>query len=206
MFGSEFVPILGLVVGLLFIPESPRWLIKMGREDEALNILTKIDGVDAAKAEVAEIHEAIELEKSQRSVSFMRLYRPVGCRALRTASDDDFWHDGDGDRTHRHGDVFSLPAQRRLRAHCPDVDGRDEQPEYLAVGVGDPGRDFPDQYTCASDGDRDLCPLSRDVPDELLLSAGQGILRGDLWHAGRDFHHPGGYLLRLCGVRLQNGS
>lgn len=40
--GLQFVPCVVLMVGLPFLPRSPRWLAKVGREDEAISILAAI--------------------------------------------------------------------------------------------------------------------------------------------------------------------
>jgi hypothetical protein len=40
--GIQFVPAVFLIVGLPFIPESPRWLAKVDRGDEAIKILANI--------------------------------------------------------------------------------------------------------------------------------------------------------------------
>ncbi|KAK5134514.1 hypothetical protein LTR08_006431 [Meristemomyces frigidus] len=40
--GIQFVPCLLLIIGLPFLPESPRWLWKMDRADEAIHILANI--------------------------------------------------------------------------------------------------------------------------------------------------------------------
>ncbi len=44
MFASQGVPVVFLVLGLFVIPESPRWLAKKSRRDDALDVLTKING------------------------------------------------------------------------------------------------------------------------------------------------------------------
>jgi len=76
MFFSECLPILALAVGLMFIPESPRWLVERAQKENALDILTRINGPEIAAVEVREIHESIELEKEQKSVSYGELFLP----------------------------------------------------------------------------------------------------------------------------------
>ena len=63
MFGAEMLPAIIFFVLLFFVPESPRWLIKTGKEDEGLTILTKISGKDIANAELAEIRNALSDEE-----------------------------------------------------------------------------------------------------------------------------------------------
>lgn len=63
MFGSEVIPSL-LFLGLLFlVPESPRWLAKQGREEEAGKILKKINGEAAGTAVLAEVKMTLKEEK-----------------------------------------------------------------------------------------------------------------------------------------------
>jgi len=71
MFGSESLPALALLVLLFFVPESPRWLTKQGRPDEARRILTRVDGPDHAASEMAEITNAIARESGSVTQLFL---------------------------------------------------------------------------------------------------------------------------------------
>lgn len=52
----QFIPSVAILLGLKWMPESPRWLIEVGRDEEAIESIRSLrgDAVDA-RAEVAEI-------------------------------------------------------------------------------------------------------------------------------------------------------
>ncbi len=69
MFWSELIPSVIFLVGLYFVPKSPRWLMTKGKEEEALNILTRIHGEETATKEIVEIRDSIQSESAKDKVS-----------------------------------------------------------------------------------------------------------------------------------------
>jgi SP family arabinose:H+ symporter-like MFS transporter len=57
--------------------ESPRWLMKMGRRDQAVEILAKINGSNVASSEAAEIENSLASEEGHISELFTTFRRPL---------------------------------------------------------------------------------------------------------------------------------
>lgn len=62
MLAIAAIPAVFLFIGMLRVPESPRWLMSKGRYDEALEVLKTVRSEDRAEAEVAEIRLLIKEE------------------------------------------------------------------------------------------------------------------------------------------------
>ena len=77
MFGSEAVPALILLAALFFVPESPRFLCRIGRTERAREILARIDGPEHADREIAEIETTLHHQQGD----FRELLRP-GLRGI----------------------------------------------------------------------------------------------------------------------------
>lgn len=65
MFGCGVIPSLLFLIGMFFVPESPRWLLKMNMVSKGENILRKIGGTDYAKDVIAQIEKSISKEKQK---------------------------------------------------------------------------------------------------------------------------------------------
>jgi SP family sugar:H+ symporter-like MFS transporter len=59
MFWVELLPSLGFLVALLFIPESPRYLVAAGRDEAAAAVLARLGQASNAAAKVAEIRQTM---------------------------------------------------------------------------------------------------------------------------------------------------
>ena len=60
MFATGLIPSVLFFTGLIFIPESPRWLLKAGFRDKAAAILERIGGAEFAQSELKEIELSLE--------------------------------------------------------------------------------------------------------------------------------------------------
>ena len=81
MFGLTAAPSLLFFLGMLLVPESPRWLAKNGRPQDARGILTKIGGENYAQAAVREIESTLAKAEIQR-VRFADLLEPAMRKVL----------------------------------------------------------------------------------------------------------------------------
>jgi SP family arabinose:H+ symporter-like MFS transporter len=77
MFFAGIVP--AILFGFMILPavESPRWLMKMGRREQSIAVLAKINGSEAASREAAEIEDSLMTEEGHISELFTTFRRPL---------------------------------------------------------------------------------------------------------------------------------
>jgi len=75
MFAAETIPALFFFVMISFVPESPRWLIKAGKDHRAKDVLSRIGGPEYAQFEMADIRRTLSAEEIAH-VRFSDLLEP----------------------------------------------------------------------------------------------------------------------------------
>jgi sugar porter (SP) family MFS transporter len=82
MFALAVIPGVALAIGFLIMPESARWLLKMGRRDEARESLVKVDGPESADEELATLEATVEAEAKEGEATWGEVFSPGLRRAL----------------------------------------------------------------------------------------------------------------------------
>ena len=76
MLAVAAIPAVGLFVGMLQMPESPRWLISKNRHDEALEVLMQVRSEERARAEMEEVEFLHEEEEQAKMGGWKDLQMP----------------------------------------------------------------------------------------------------------------------------------
>lgn len=74
MFIVGFFPAIIMLVGMFFLPETPRWLIAKGHEEKGRSILKKVEDPDLVEESFRKIKADIAIENE--SASFRELFKP----------------------------------------------------------------------------------------------------------------------------------
>ncbi|KAH9912214.1 general substrate transporter [Fomitopsis serialis] len=95
--GLQMIPAIVLSVGMLFFPESPRWLMDRNREQEALQILADLHGGGDTTAplvvlEYNEIKEHVTFERTQGAKSYLDLLKPGIVRRVGLGMSLQMWY------------------------------------------------------------------------------------------------------------------
>ncbi|GAA6017706.1 hypothetical protein JCM10207_000470, partial [Rhodosporidiobolus poonsookiae] len=81
----QLIPALYLLIAIQFVPETPRWLVSKGRDQEALDLLVKYHGEGNPNDELVlfefeEIKEALQKEKELKQDSWGEIFAKKGNR------------------------------------------------------------------------------------------------------------------------------
>lgn len=77
MLGLETLPAIIYFIGLQFVPRSPRWLLMMGKDQEAHDVTAKFLSEEKAIKEVASIKSSISKEKNKEKLKVGELFKPA---------------------------------------------------------------------------------------------------------------------------------
>jgi MFS transporter, SP family, galactose:H+ symporter len=72
MFISAVIPSILLLIALIFLPESPRWLAASGRYDDARRILSRVESAEETERNMEELRRVTETDR----ISFWDLFAP----------------------------------------------------------------------------------------------------------------------------------
>lgn len=75
MFAVCALPAVALFVGMLRMPESPRWLVDHGRREDALDVLRTVRSDDRAVAELAEVEASITAQRDEHRIGLGAVLR-----------------------------------------------------------------------------------------------------------------------------------
>lgn len=72
MFGIGIIPAVLLSIGMIFLPESPRWLMKLNRREEATHTLQRLRNQQDVSQEINEIQNSLQIKQA----SFRKIFSP----------------------------------------------------------------------------------------------------------------------------------
>ena len=77
MLGVEALPAIFYFLALFAVPESPRWLLMNGQDDDARRVLEKVSDSAQAEADIRAVKESLRAEQSTERAALRELFRPA---------------------------------------------------------------------------------------------------------------------------------
>ena len=77
MLGVEALPAIFYFVALFAVPESPRWLLMNGRDEDARRVLRKVTDGDQAEADIEAVKASLRAEQSAERAGLRDLFQPA---------------------------------------------------------------------------------------------------------------------------------
>jgi len=75
MFYMGVIPAIILFAGMIFLPETPRWLMNKGHEEKSLEVLNKVEDPQLVESVISKMKEEIELGKKSRT-GWREVFKP----------------------------------------------------------------------------------------------------------------------------------
>jgi SP family arabinose:H+ symporter-like MFS transporter len=82
MLGVEALPAIFYLLALFAVPESPRWLVMHGRDDQARRVLTKVGGTAQADMDIRAVKTSLHAERGTERATLRELFQPAMRRVL----------------------------------------------------------------------------------------------------------------------------
>jgi sugar porter (SP) family MFS transporter len=77
MLGVESLPAVFYFLALFAVPESPRWLVMNGKDDDARHVLAKVSGNAQAAEDLRAVKASLHAEQSTERATLRELFRPA---------------------------------------------------------------------------------------------------------------------------------
>ena len=77
MLGVEALPAVFYFLALFAVPESPRWLVMNGKDEEARRVFERVSDSAQAEASVQAVRASLHAERSQERATLRELFRPA---------------------------------------------------------------------------------------------------------------------------------
>jgi sugar porter (SP) family MFS transporter len=76
MLGVEALPAIFYFIALFAVPESPRWLLMNGKDEDARRVLEKVSGSAQAEADIMAVKASLSADQSAERATLRELFRP----------------------------------------------------------------------------------------------------------------------------------
>jgi sugar porter (SP) family MFS transporter len=77
MLGVEALPAIFYFLALFAVPESPRWLLMNGKDEDARRVFEKVSGSAVAEADLRAVKASLHAEESTERAALRELFRPA---------------------------------------------------------------------------------------------------------------------------------